>query len=479
MPAPVSKSNYQGYKGIPPIVGLENMEDACEKGLSVEDSVTFLKRHHWMMKRLREIMLFRLVGMPIYELKMAFSLHLHIFSEHVSAIRTRVAEMREPPLGLDKVPHVALDRFLEEIKYAPTPEELVLGIYEKAVPSLLAGVEKHLAETHRLFDHPTYRMSRFMKMELEEILEYGQKVIECIVTEDIRKNAEPWLKELDDCLALSGGFDGSEEHKEGNLPDRYSNKKFEIKMEPQRDERFIDPYNQGVNAEAFLFDPEYSPKAKTIMLYFKRMREIDVPEMMAPLIYQEMHKPNGYMRDMCRQLWDEARHAMMGEIGFTSIGIDWKEIPMSINFSLGLNTLATARERHAVLWFIEQGLMPAKRGKAEEWEIAIQSESKVASMVQDYDWADEVLHARIGRDWLIPQYESKEEAKDFGDKTWARIMKDFQHRMEDGLTDHKNWWPEVYKKACENWGIEPDPKELAYNKNYMGTRADLQEVGSE
>ena len=26
---------------------------------------------------------------------------------------------------------------------------------------------------------------------------------------------------------------------------------------------------------------------------------------------------------MTRQLWDEARHAMMGEVGFASLGIDW------------------------------------------------------------------------------------------------------------------------------------------------------------
>ena len=24
--------------------------------------------------------------------------------------------------------------------------------------------------------------------------------------------------------------------------------------------------------------------------------------------------------------------------------------------------------------------------------------------IQDYDWADEVLHAAIGRDWYVPQF---------------------------------------------------------------------------
>ena len=104
------------------------------------------------------------------------------------------------------------------------------------------------------------------------------------------------------------------------------------------------------------------------MLYFKRMREIDVPEMMASIIAEANGKPWGYYRDMTRQLWDEARHAMMGEVGFVSMGIDWTKIPLNFTWSLGLNTHAHAKERHGVLIHIEQGLMPKNIGKEYEWE---------------------------------------------------------------------------------------------------------------
>ena len=71
----------------------------------------------------------------------------------------------------------------------------------------------------------------------------------------------------------------------------------------------------GVNAEALMFDPDIPPFPKTIMLYFKRMREIDVPEMISSILNETTGKPWEYYRDMTRQLWDEARHAMMGEVG--------------------------------------------------------------------------------------------------------------------------------------------------------------------
>ena len=47
-----------------------------------------------------------------------------------------------------------------------------------------------------------------------------------------------------------------------------------------------------------------------------------LPEMMASIITETQGKPWEYYRNMTRQLWDEARHAMMGEAGFTDLGID-------------------------------------------------------------------------------------------------------------------------------------------------------------
>ena len=126
----------------------------------------------------------------------------------------------------------------------------------------------------------------------------------------------------------------------------------------------------AVNAEAFIWDESKPAPPKLLMLFYKRLREIDVPEMMASIIAETPGKPWAYYHDMSRQLWDEARHALMGEVGFAALGIDWPSL-VRINFtwSLGLNTQLTPIERHAVLYFIEQGLM-AKTGKRYEWEVA-------------------------------------------------------------------------------------------------------------
>jgi hypothetical protein len=211
------------------------------------------------------------------------------------------------------------------------------------------------------------------------------------------------------------------------------------------------------------------------MMLFKRLREIDVPEMMASIIVETKGKPWEYYLAMSRQLWDEARHAMMGEVGFAALGVDWTEARITHNWSLRLNTECNPIERHAVLYFIEQGLMN-KTGKRYEWEVGVQSGNLLIGTFQDYDWADEVLHASIGRDWYIPQFGHWKEALDYGDQCWSKILSNWQTVRDQGLTQHENWWPRIYRQACKTWNIPPDPRVLAYAETYETQRADLRIV---
>ncbi len=459
--------NYKGYKGLPVIAGITSMKDAIEKGLTADESIERLKYFHWSLTRLHKIFVARLTSEPIYELKMAFSLHSHICIEHVGSIFDRVREMRHPPYGMDVAPHKALDLLFDEIIAAPTTEELILGVYEVVIPQLLKAVKRQMEDINMLFEHPTHRMLRFLAIELEELVSYGQKAIECLITPKHRSGNMTWLRTLQTCIEACGGLDGLAP-KSDDLPEAiYSQKPYQYDGSPKRDERFNDPYNMGVNAEAFLGDKAQGALPKTLMMYFKRMREIDVPEMMASIIYETEGKPYAYYKDMTRQLWDEARHAMMGEVGFVSLNVDWRKIPFNFTWSLELNNKLTPLERHSILFFIEQGLMPAATGKQMEWEVAIDSGDPVSKLVQDYDWADEVLHAKVGRDWFVKEYGTQPDALKYGEDNWNKILAgDWGSYDKIGLTENKSWWSEVYTDACVHWGIQPDEKVLSYSEDY-------------
>src|SRR5258706_411102 len=436
---------YKSYRNLPSLAGICTVEEAMKPGLSVEECVGRLKRYHYAFKRLHEFLTHRITAEPIYELKMAFSLHAHLCAEHVTALRKRVGEMREPPLGLEEIPHEALQILFDEILAAPSTEELVLGLYGKALPVLRAALEEHIIDTNPLVDQPSVRLCRFALLEVKQMLEFGAYAIASLVEEQQHERAQEWLKLLDDCLTAAGGMEGEDDTDESDsspsppsgggvgvrgpsiLPRKFSAQTYRFDPVPRRDERFPDPYNMGVNAEVFLYDPKFPPLPKTLMMFYKRLREVDVPEMMASIISETPGKPWEYYRDMTRQLWDEARHAMMGDVGFTNLGIDWsKKVMVNHTWSVALNTQLKPIERHAVLYFIEQGLMP-KNGKRFEWEVALASQNPLSGLFQDYDWADEVLHARIGRDWYLKEFKNPQEAIRYGDECWSRVLMNWEN----------------------------------------------------
>ena len=469
-------NTYKSFRGLPPLAGVCSTADAMKPGLSVEECVRRLKRYHYAFKRLQQLFTARITTEPIYELKMAFSHHAHLCAEHAAALRQRVGEMREPPLGLEAVPDPSLEIFFDEILGAPTTEELALGLYEKALPGVKAALERHLADTNRLVDQPSVRVCRFALLELEDMLTFGARTVAALVDRDCRQRAVNWLTLLDDSLAAAGGLDGAQKASGKTVQRQHSAKPYTYDRVPKRDHRFPDPYNMGVNAEVFLYDGKFPPEPKTLMMFYKRLREVDVPEMMASIITETPGKPWGYYRDMTRQLWDEARHAMMGEVGFANLGIDWpRQVMINYTWSLALNTQLKPIERHAVLYFIEQGLMP-RNGKRFEWEVGRASHNPLSALFQDYDWADEVLHARVGRDWYLREFKNPQEAVRYGDECWSRVLMNWESWRQQGLTQHRNWWPDLYRQACEHWGIEPDPAVLAYSTTYQTVRADLKEL---
>ncbi len=467
--------HYETYKNLPPLAGLCRLDEAMLPGLSVESCVARLKRFYFVFKNLHQMFIARMTAEPIYELKMGFSLHSHYCIEHASSLRKRVGEMREPPLGLDKIPHPDLQRLIDEVMGTPTTEELLLGIYEVILPALKAGLIGHIRDTNHLVDQPSVRVCKFALLEIDEMINYGSECVTQLLLPDRRTETSGWVDYLHCLLASAGGLDGESESKPHNLAPCYSAKPFQYDSRPQRDERFQDPYNMGVNAEAFLYNEEFPPEPKTLMMFYKRLREIDVPEMMASIIHETKDKPWDYYRDLTRQLWDEARHAMMGEVGFINLGLDWRKVMVNFTWSFALNSQLKPIERHAVLYFIEQGLM-SKTGKRFEWEVGLASKNPLAGLFQDYDWADEVLHAKIGRDWYVKQFSTPTEAVEYGDLCWSRVLLGWESWREEGLTTHRNWWPEVYTAACKQWGIAPDPKVLNYNTTYQTIRADLRNI---
>ncbi len=460
--------------GIPELAGIATYEQAAHVGYSVEENVQRLLRLHWTERRLMDVMLAHLSSTPIWEVKCALALHQWYCAEHADWLRRRVIEMRHPAPPLDAPPSGELDAFLKELLRAENSAELVAGIYGVALPALRDAYYAHIHHTNPLVDHPTRRFLRFALLEVNEAIEWGKAALAELTRDKTGAAvARDWREHLELYLATARGIAGDPRIsvEEGDstrgvqirsmeppLPPPRAKEPFAPDFEPRRDERFHGLYNFEFPPHVVYSADGVPADERNLALLSKRTLEMDVPEMMASFLFERNEQPWEFYLDYSRQLWDEARHAIMGTVAFESRGIDWTEIPLNVGFSLRLNLHATAQERQIILYAIEQSLMPADTGKRFEYETAVAAGDELSAHFHDYDWADEVLHANIGRRALKREGISRDQAisrgQEIHERTWAALE---QYKSRDPQV---NWWADFVRRTLGKESAVAD-RELA------------------
>ena len=202
--------------------------------------------------------------------------------------------------GLEAVPDPALEIFFDEILAAPTTEELLVGLYEDALPALDAALARHMADTNPLADAPSVRVCRFARLELADMIAFGREVHRLPRRRRRReRRCGPGSSCSTDALAAAGGLDGASEpsgrarRAACTRPSPTSTTPSPAATSGSRTctTRASTPRRSSTT-------PTIAARAKTLMMLFKRLREIDVPEMMASIIVETKGKPWGYYRDM-------------------------------------------------------------------------------------------------------------------------------------------------------------------------------------
>lgn len=435
-------------RGVPPLAGVCTYEEAGDPGLSVEESVRRILRFHWVEKRLKETMVARIPSTPEWEVKGALSLHQWLDAEHAHALAGRIREMRSPPPRVDRPPNPALNAFLDEVAAAVDTVELLVGVYRVTKAELIQAYRDYREAANPVADHPTLRVLRFALLEEEDAVRWGNEALEALTADDAsaRERADTWEGHLRAYLNASGGIAGPEPAEPPELPRARGPSAGKPDMRPRRDERFRGRYDFNFPPHVVYDQVALPAEERNLALACKRLLEMDVPEMMASFLAERPDKPWSFHREYGRHLWDEARHSMMGEILLERAGIDWKEIPLNVGFSLRLNLHAEPFERQLVLWAIEQGLMRGDTGKRYEYRTAEAAGDPLSAHFQDFDWADEVLHAQIGRRWITDEGIGLQEAKERGRAIYERTWKDLE-RYPEREDSSGEWWRDLVHEA--------------------------------
>ena len=238
--------------GIPPLAGVCSYAEAAEPGLSVDATVDRLKRYGYALRQLHEAATAHLPSTPEWEIKCALSLHLWLDAEHVSAMRSRIAEMREPPLHLDAVPDERLSAAFEEVLRSDGSAELVAGDLRRRPLGDRGRDRRPSGLLNPLFDYPTCRLLRTIVREQRDMLEWGQAALAALCADDAtRIRAEQFEGHIRGYLASAGGICGTRERPDATPPARWDGTPFEMDVMPRRDARFVDPFNATAKIDEY------------------------------------------------------------------------------------------------------------------------------------------------------------------------------------------------------------------------------------
>ena len=431
---------------IPELAGIATYAQAATVGFSVSESVRRLVRAHWAELRLMDVLLSHLPGTPEWEVKCALALHQWQHAEHASLLRERIAEMRNPAPRLDVPPDDALEALFAELERSADTVELLTGIYTVVRPALAGAYRDHHAGDNPLVAHPTRRALQMILADEDDALAWGATALQSLVADDpaARHRSEAWREHLRAYLARCGGIEGRVAT-DRPAPSPRATAPYEPDLTPRRDTRFRGQHDFDFPPHVIYNDPRVPADERNLALLCKRALEMDVPEMMASILVEWRSLPWELRRSLSRQLWDEARHAMMGTVALEARGLDWTRIPLNVGFALRLNRHATPIERQIMLWAIEQSLMPRDTGKRSEYETAREADDALSAHFHDYDWADEVLHTRIGRQVLrhagVTPSDATAQAAGIHERTWQALD------AYRGTEEAAGWWDAFVREA--------------------------------
>jgi len=365
---------------------------------SVESNAKALQRYRFIHEGLLRIAAGHLPAREDWDIKAALGKHLYEDAEAADKLRTRITELRTPGAALQREPDAALGLLLDELIHAGDDLELMAGIYGVVKPAMLLAYRSHMANTQQIVDQPTIRIVRSILLDLEEQIAWGEQMIRHLRESGIYAHGgDAFQAHIASLLAAAGGVDGHEP-KPSELPQRMrSHEPYALPRKSVRDPRKMGP---ATLARTSVPHPPDDPVLNRLYAKMRvRQEEMTAAELIAGVLYSQRNMPWPFYRDLARHLWDEVRHALFGQAALENEGIDWMSQPQyTSDYDVNAPKIPAAQYAWLAIG-IEEGAMK-RPGKAAEYEFC-RDEAKhpLMAQFQDYDWADEVVHANLGRKW--------------------------------------------------------------------------------
>jgi hypothetical protein len=183
----------QRYTGI---------QDVQRVGLPVETCAERVGRFGYVAKQLMWVQAGKMSTTANWDFKAALGRQLWESALHWGLWRDRIGELRGHEHLIERHNEGALYDLFQELLHSNSDAELAVGLYRVILPAYRAALKRYMAETNPLVDHPTVRIVRHVLLDLEEQLDFGQSVLNSIVTTP-DSELDTWQHHLEQYLAAA------------------------------------------------------------------------------------------------------------------------------------------------------------------------------------------------------------------------------------------------------------------------------------
>jgi len=376
----------------PPVYQYAGLTNARHHGMSVDESGERLHRLAYAESRLMFLQAAHIISTPHRDVKALLSRGQYEDGQHADRLKQRLVEMRMSRKRAFEEPSPPLRFVFDEALHSHGPVELVTALTRVLKPAIIDSYHRYLCASNELADYGSLRALREVIAEEEE----GMRLLEAayadlVVSPEQKTAADTWTRHLEGLVVAAGGMDGAVgELDERRLVATRSAQPYTIPRKQAWDDTFVRVWDvEHVDEEQV--------GARMAQMICTRLGELTIAEALSFVLCETVGQPWSFYVDISRHMWDEMRHSLFGEAAAEDICGDRAGLPLrewETEYLYAMEPL----ELYAMLCDVEASLMKFPPGKRFEYEFCRdRARHPLMTMLQDFDWADEVLHVNIAR----------------------------------------------------------------------------------
>ncbi len=367
-----------------------------------------------------------LPGVPEWEAKNEFGLHVWESADAADELRARLRELRchQPERGISPI----LETLAHDLDHGQNTAEIVATVYLVVKKALLEAYRSHADTTWADFDRPTVKVIERLMTITEKQVTWAEQFFAQI--EIHYSGWQRWTDYIANLLCADGGVTGAEATEQFTAPQRPEN--HPLLLPWQECQRMPDwpIFNPGVDIEP---DRKAEPEAHRLWRFKHYLNEITAAETLGSILWLTPEMPWEYQHNVARHLWDEVRHSQLGQIRVQQLGLKVSDVPQVVQIYNVMMTLPPVDQYALLTTVIEPNGMPEKSTNREHWE-AIGDEISAAAV--SYDWSDENFHVRWGKKWtpvLLETYHYDETPEQIAQRTEAWLLENTPVKMQQKM----------------------------------------------